>query len=267
MSRKDGQARPESAYAATADAFVAQWELTLQWLERLAPESFSVASVLPEWDVRQLTAHLILVRRGLVERLTSRSDEAPTPLPAYLRRYQDAAGHIGARTDAVADDRTPQDLLTELRSAPDPRPQLSEVGPATVLRGGRGPIRADDWLLTRLIELVVHSDDLSQSLPGLPPIQLQRSALATVTRTLAEMLVREAPGRSVEVRVPPFVAVQAISGPRHTRGTPPNVVEMSPLVWMRLAAGRIGWDAVAASGAVRASGSRASLAEHLPLFT
>ncbi|SDI77174.1 TIGR03083 family protein [Frankineae bacterium MT45] len=266
MSRKDGQGRPGSAFAVAADAFVGQSELTLQWLQNLPAAAFSAPSVLPGWDVRMLTAHLILVRRGLIERLGSRSDETAIPLGAYLRRYQEAAAQIADRTETVADDRSPEDLIAELRSAPDPREELAKVGPTEVLRGGRGPIRADDWLLTRLIELVVHTDDLSRSLPQFAPAPLQRNALATVTRALAEILVREAPGRSVEVRVPPFVAVQAISGPRHTRGTPPNVVEMSPEVWIRLAAGRVEWDTVANSGAVRASGSRASLAEYLPLF-
>ena len=61
------------------------------------------------------------------------------------------------------------------------------------------------------------------------------------------MLAAQAPGRSVEVRIPPFVAVQAVAGPRHTRGTPPNVVETDPVTWLRLATGRAAFaDAVAA---------------------
>jgi hypothetical protein len=123
-----------------------------------------------------------------------------------------------------------------------------------------------DQLRTRLIELVVHTDDLNRSLPARPPIPLTRAALATVTRTLAEALAAAAPGRSVEVRVPPYVAVQAIAGPRHTRGTPPNVVETDPLTWLRLATGRLGFTAAVATGAVRASGSRADLSAYLPLL-
>ena len=70
---------------------------------------------------------------------------------------------------------------------------------------------------------------------------------------------RRQPGRSVEVRVPPFVAVQAIAGPRHTRGTPPNVVETDPLTWLRLATGRVAWVDAVAANALRASGTRADL--------
>jgi hypothetical protein len=69
------------------------------------------------------------------------------------------------------------------------------------------------------------------------------------------------------VRVPPFVAVQAIAGPRHTRGTPPNVVETDPLTWLRLASGRVSFATAVADGAVRASGTRADLSAYLPVLS
>jgi len=75
-----------------------------------------------------------------------------------------------------------------------------------------------------------------------------------------------APGRSVEVRVPPYAAVQCIAGPRHARGNPPNVVETDPLTWLRLATGRVSWDQALAAGAVTASGERADLSSELPLL-
>jgi len=85
-----------------------------------------------------------------------------------------------------------------------------------------------------------------------------------VRRTLAH-LARIAPGRSVEVRVPPFGAVQAIAGPVHRRGTPSAVVEMDPATWLDLAAGRLPWAQAVASGRVRASGERSDLSAWLPL--
>jgi hypothetical protein len=91
------------------------------------------------------------------------------------------------------------------------------------------------------------------------------AALRSAARHLLMELEREAPGRSVEVRVVPVAAVQVIAGPRHTRGTPPNVVETDPLTWIRLATGRLGWAEAVRTGAVRASGSRADLSDHLPL--
>jgi hypothetical protein len=122
-------------------------------------------------------------------------------------------------------------------------------------------------LTTRLIEIVVHCDDLSRSLPEREPVPLVRPALAAAVRTLADILVARAPGRSVELRVPPFVAVQVIAGPPHKRGTPPNVVETDPVTWLRLATGRIAWPAAVADGIVRASGTRADLSEYLPLLS
>lgn len=78
-------------------------------------------------------------------------------------------------------------------------------------------------------------------------------------------LAERAPGRAVEVRVPPFSAVQAIPGTRHTRGTPPAVVETDALTWVALATGSVTWTAAIASGAVQCSGERSDLSAYLPL--
>ena len=91
-----------------------------------------------------------------------------------------------------------------------------------------------------------------------------RTELADAVRLTARTLAAVAPGASVEVRVPPFVAVQCISGPRHTRGNPPNVVETDPRTWLLLATGLL--DLAAAGAAVQLSGSRAGeIAHWLPL--
>jgi hypothetical protein len=95
----------------------------------------------------------------------------------------------------------------------------------------------------------------------------ERDALATAVRLTARTLAALAPGASVEVRVPPFVAVQCVSGPRHTRGTPPNVVETDPRTWLLLATGLLSLTAAKSAGALTLSGSRAGEIEHwLPLF-
>jgi hypothetical protein len=94
-----------------------------------------------------------------------------------------------------------------------------------------------------------------------PPTGTLRPAV----RHLLFALEAVAPGRSVEVRVPPVAAVQCVEGPRHTRGTPPNVIETDPLTWFLLATGRLDWTQAVESGAVRASGARADLREYLPL--
>ena len=88
----------------------------------------------------------------------------------------------------------------------------------------------------------------------------------TAVRFLLEELASRFEGNSVEVRVPPLAAVQCVEGPRHTRGTPPNVVELSADLWLALALGQIGWPAALATGGVNASGVRADLSGMLPLF-
>ncbi|PYE14981.1 hypothetical protein DFR67_11156 [Williamsia limnetica] len=93
-----------------------------------------------------------------------------------------------------------------------------------------------------------------------------RSQLADAVRTTARTLAQVAPGGSVEVRVPPFVAVQCIEGLRHTRGTPPNVVETDARTWLLLATGRLDLAGALDSGRASASGSRAGDIVHwLPL--
>jgi hypothetical protein len=92
-----------------------------------------------------------------------------------------------------------------------------------------------------------------------------RADLATAVRYLLQLLVEKAPGGAVEVRVPPFGAVQVIEGPRHTRGTPPNVVETDAATWIALATGEQAWADAAASGRILASGIRADLTDVLPL--
>ncbi|KZS83694.1 sterol carrier family protein [Mycobacterium persicum] len=93
-----------------------------------------------------------------------------------------------------------------------------------------------------------------------------RDALATAVRLTARTLSALAPGASVEVRIPPFAAVQCVSGPRHTRGTPPNVVETAPRTWLLLVTGLLTIEDAAANGGLILSGPRArDIASWLPL--
>jgi hypothetical protein len=113
----------------------------------------------------------------------------------------------------------------------------------------REAVRAvEDWLR-----------DGTRPVPG-------RSDLAAAVRLTARSLAAQAPGASVEVRIPPFVAVQCVSGPRHTRGTPPNVVETDPRTWLLLATGLLRMTDADASGVLHLSGSRAGEIQNwLPL--
>ena len=88
--------------------------------------------------------------------------------------------------------------------------------------------------------------------------------LEQVKSTLNALTVK-APGRAIEVRVPPYAAVQCGEGPTHTRGTPPTTIEMDAQTWLALASGELSWGQAVDSGAVLASGLRADLAQFLPL--
>lgn len=98
------------------------------------------------------------------------------------------------------------------------------------------------------------------ALPSPPPDDVP----AAVRASLGAIAQRH-PGRAVEIRVPPHAAVQAFTGVRHTRGTPPNVVETDPETWLALVSGRLAWADAMADGSVRASGTRADLSGVLPL--
>ncbi len=86
-----------------------------------------------------------------------------------------------------------------------------------------------------------------------------------LVKHLLAVLSEQAPGASVEVRVPPYAVAQCVPGGRHTRGTPPAVVETDADTWIELGTGRLGWDDALASGRLRASGERSDLSEWLPL--
>jgi uncharacterized protein (TIGR03083 family) len=219
--------------AAELDAYDSQCAALADWLAVVPGAAFATPSVLPGWDVRTLVGHLVAGK-----------DEFG----------QSSSGEIADLAEA--------ELIAKLREPvwrPEPLTDRATLP-------GRAPTSALEFARTRLLGLVVHCDDVSRSLPDREPVPLVRAALASSVRTLAQLLPQRAPGRSVELRVPPFVAVQAIPGPRHTRGTPPNVVETDPLTWLRIGTGRGTYADAVATGAVRASGNRADLSPYLPLL-
>lgn len=93
-----------------------------------------------------------------------------------------------------------------------------------------------------------------------------KDQIATAVRFLLEELGTRYPGNSVEVRIPPYGAVQCIQGPTHTRGTPSNVVETDPESWLYLALGKVSFDDLLSQGKLSASGNRSDLAGLFPIF-
>lgn len=236
------------------------------WLVTLADDDWTVATPLPDWSVSHLVLHLAQTLRTITDTLPKRTDAAPMTVAAYVIHLQAAAEEIRDREIEASADQSPAAIIQTYSDQLHKATQAMEQKPAEVLDAPRGPLRAADFLATRAIELIVHADDLSRALPENPP-PVKRNATGVAVRALADILATKAPGRSVEVRIPPYAAVQCVPGPRHTRGTPPTVIETDPVTWIRLAAGRTQWAQALESAAVTASGERSDLSVYLPLLS
>ncbi|MHC3471132.1 maleylpyruvate isomerase family mycothiol-dependent enzyme [Streptomyces sp. 7R007] len=252
--------------AKTRAAVTAQFGHVREGVRALTPEQFALPTRLGEWTVRELVAHIGMCV-DVVARLVGRPEPPRAEITvldwafgtaANAGALSEAAYGIAGRTaDADASLAVvAEDLAGTLAGTPDSR----------VLDFRTGPITLGDLLVTRTVELVVHTDDLNAAVPGLG-IPYDRQALAACTRLLADALAAKAPGGSTEVRIPPYAVVQCVEGPRHTRGTPPNVVETDPLTWMRLATGRLAWKDAIEEAKVGASGERADLSAFLPVMS
>ncbi|MFJ4283828.1 sterol carrier family protein [Streptomyces massasporeus] len=231
----------------------------------LTPEQLALPTRLGDWSVRDLVAH-VAMSLAAVSRLAG--------LPEPARQDGTLLGWPAAIAADAPDIAAHARELAERH--PDPAAHLAAVEerftadlaahPGTrLLATSAGALPLADYLVTRTVELVVHTDDLNAAVPGLD-IPCDRQALAACTRLLADALAAKAPGGSTEVRVPPYAVVQCVAGPRHTRGTPPNVVETDPLTWIRLATGRLAWAEALQDAKVSASGERADLSALLPLM-
>ena len=97
-------------------------------------------------------------------------------------------------------------------------------------------------------------------------VELDKETLRTLVKYLLELLHEKVPGNSVEVRIPPFAAIQIIEGTTHRRGTPPAVVEINPEIFIKISLGEISWQDALTKGLIQASGQRTDLTEHFPLI-
>ena len=145
--------------------------------------------------------------------------------------------------------------------APEPRTRI-RTRPAyrSLRRGGVSYYRC--CMAKARIDSAIGAASVRSAIAG---ADVSRDTLATAVRFLLQELADTAEGNTVEVRVPPFGAVQCIEGPRHTRGTPPNVVETDARTWLALATGSLRWAEAVADGRVHASGQRADLSDYLPV--
>ncbi|WP_329566165.1 sterol carrier family protein [Kitasatospora sp. NBC_01266] len=229
---------------------------------------------LGDWRLRELVAHLAVQLGWAPNHLDqSPAGGAPLELTAWVAGVGSLAELLEAGTvahTAQAFAGSPAEVATAFDAAADALlgllagPEVQEPERRFELR--LGSMRLADFLVTRLVEAVVHADDLAAALE-LPDFPHDRFALASACRLLADSFAAQQPGGAVELRIPPFAVVQAVPGPRHTRGTPPNVVEMDPLTWLRLATGRQDWSTAVEAARVSASGERSDLSALLPVLS
>ncbi|MGW2669934.1 sterol carrier family protein [Streptomyces sp. NPDC001272] len=244
-------------------AVTAQFGHVAAAVGELGPEQLARPSGLGHWDVGELAAHIAWIADSLAAGL-ARPPGAVAELSAV--EWPFATASLAGKISEAARETLAGAPLPELFERAGARmAEALEAAPGhRVMDLWIGDMTLADFLVTRTVELVVHTDDLNRAADlGIP---LDRQALAACTRLLADALAMKAPGGSVEVRIPPFAVVQCVEGPRHTRGTPPNVVETDPLTWLRLATGRTGWAEALDAAEVSAGGERADLSGLLPLM-
>ena len=249
-------------------ALTAQVETIEAAAHRITPEQLTLPSGLPGWDVHTLLVHIALQIDALPRLLSMPEPAASVPevdLSTWARSTAGKADELdrehprGGRArhgpGAARVDEAVEELEPVLESA---------VRADVLLPHGFGAMRALDFTVTRLVELVVHSDDLTRATGVRVP--LDRMALASVCAASDRHAGGEGPGPLGRGAHPAVRRDAVRRGPRHTRGTPPNVVETDPLTWMRLATGRTTWADARSRRVLQASGDRADISEHLPVL-
>ena len=239
-------------YDAVRNALEAQWALLVPALADADPAAPSRCS---GWTVADLDRHLGTITARLGQLVAGAS---PGKADTDVAGWAAALPGLAAAADDAARDLSAPSLAAVV---PLTRPVLHAADPTHVVTQVTGTHTVADAVLFRLIESVVHGLDLPS------PLAPDPKARSIVVRTFAALLAERAPGRTVEVRVPPHAAVQCVEGPRHTRGTPPNTVECDPIAFVELCTGRLSWTDAVADGRVRASGGRADLSPWLPLLS
>lgn len=238
-----------AAYDGAVRALDAQWDRLLAALPTMDP---SEPTDIEGWTVRDVHAHLTATTDGLVRILAADAPaKADTDIEGWASNMPGLAEVVDADARAGA-----ADLAGAVARA---RAALADADEKQVVQQRTGAHTLFDAVRFRIIEGVVHGRDL-----GIDPDPI---AQRVAVKALVEVLAARAPGHAVELRVPPYAAVQVLEGPKHTRGTPPNVVEMGPPAFLDLATGRAAWHDAVRDGRVRASGERADLSTLLPLLS
>jgi len=233
---------------------------------QLSVEALDKPTRLKGWRVAELVAHVGLDMSAVARYLGGApGSRAELDAADYTLACAAGAAVVDERARLMTEEARPAELRTHVHERRlDADTAVATAVGTFVVPTRLGPIGLSDYLATRCVESTVHALDIAAALDVAPP--LDSEAVGITVKVLAAALVRRAPGRSVELRVPPHAAVQCVEGPRHTRGTPPNVVETDAVTWLELASGRHEWSTAVANGKLTASGERADLTPYLPVL-
>lgn len=258
-------ASAQRAAARSAAGVAAQARHVGAFLSTLPAPAFARPTRLPGWDLRLLTAHLVHLQQQMIEDVREGTTARPASTGELMRTIQAHGRRITEHAETIAAEDDGPTLARQLRRNVGELASLVDKEMPDVV-ASVPPLRMRDHLRLAAIEWVIHSDDIN-AVFGAQPIPIDAQAQADAVRCLAEVLAQANPGHSIEVRVPPLSAVQCgLPGdPTHTRGTPPNVVEAEPMVFARLASGRVSF-ADAVGNGLTASGTRADISDMLPLL-
>ncbi|MCM3887075.1 sterol carrier family protein [Frankia sp. R82] len=250
-----------------AEVLAAQWTAVAEVVDGQPDDAFGAAAgTLPGWTIGAITMRATRSVHGLTEVLALPGGPGDDggggrPVSALDRlRHLSGAGvwavepgvdvegelPIGAGRPGVVREQFTAEVATARRALArlaEPSANAAQLG---------------EFLRAAVVEAVLHGLDL-----GVEPA---RPALRVATRLVADLFAVQVPGHAVELRVPPFAAVQIVAGPRHTRGTPPNVVEAGPVPFLLVCTGRVRFATAVADGRITASGERSDLTAQLPLL-
>ena len=245
----------------------AQHELLDDVIAHLPADAFEHPTRLGNWRVAELVAHIAMDMAAVSRYLDGESaPRAQLTAAGYALACAANASSVDERVRAMTDETRPAELRGYVHASRLAADAAVGTASATFVAPTRlGAIGLADYLATRCVEATVHALDLPAAVDA--ALALHGEAVAVSVRVLAAALADKAPGRAVELRVAPYVAVQCVEGPRHTRGTPPNVVECDPVTWLELATGRVDWKHAVDDGRVTASGERADLSAYLPVLS
>lgn len=250
-------------------AFVDQGTNLVEFLDSLTARDFGCSVPPRTHTVHDTLAALFMSQNVLVTALDQPTSQRPSSLTDFLAGSGISRHRIGDVVREIALHETSGSLVTQFRHNHEEisRRLLDAQTPSSVMVHG-AVLRTIDLLRILIMDWVISSDDLNRALPAHRPVALGRDAVAGSVRVLADILRRRHPGQSIEVRVPPFAAVQCGTPgePKHTRGTPPTVIEVDGTHFLRLCRGRETWADAVRDGHVQASGVRSDISEWLPVL-